>query len=109
MDKDRAAGAMKTVLENVKEGVGKIVGDRKTIVEGQAEQKIGKARMPAGAYIEKSSSAAGFRTGDRALRSDRSRRARGMNANLQTGASHDQTYARSADCEPQQQGSGRSA
>ncbi|MFZ1963876.1 MAG: CsbD family protein [Roseiarcus sp.] len=48
MDKDRVTGAMKTVVGNVKEAVGKLVGDQKTIAEGQAEQKVGKAQNALG-------------------------------------------------------------
>ena len=48
MDKDRVAGAMKTVVGNVKELVGKLGGDQKTIAEGQAEQKAGKAQNALG-------------------------------------------------------------
>jgi uncharacterized protein YjbJ (UPF0337 family) len=48
MDKDRVAGAAKTVAGNVKEAFGKLVGDQKTIAEGQAEQKVGKAQNALG-------------------------------------------------------------
>lgn len=48
MDKDRIAGAAKTVSGHVKEAIGKVTGDQKTIVEGQAEQKMGKAQNALG-------------------------------------------------------------
>lgn len=48
MDKDRIAGAAKTVIGNVKEAVGKIAGDRKSVVDGQAEQKAGKIQNAIG-------------------------------------------------------------
>lgn len=48
MDKDRIAGAAKTVSGNVKEAIGKVTGDQKTIVEGQTEQKVGKAQNALG-------------------------------------------------------------
>lgn len=48
MDKDRIAGAAKTVSGNVKEAVGKVTGDQKTIAEGHAEQKAGKAQNAVG-------------------------------------------------------------
>ena len=48
MDKDRVAGAAKTVVGNVKEAFGKLVGDQKTIAEGQANQKVGKAQNALG-------------------------------------------------------------
>lgn len=48
MDKDRVAGAAKTVSGNVKEAVGKVTGDQKTVAEGQAEQKVGKVQNAVG-------------------------------------------------------------
>jgi uncharacterized protein YjbJ (UPF0337 family) len=48
MDKDHAAGAMKTVVGNIKEAVGQLASDQKTIAEGQAEQKAGKAQNAMG-------------------------------------------------------------
>ena len=42
MNKDRVEGAAKTVSGNVKESVGKLTGDQKTVAAGQAEQKVGK-------------------------------------------------------------------
>jgi uncharacterized protein YjbJ (UPF0337 family) len=48
MDKDRVEGAAKTAGGKLKEAVGKLVGDRKTIVEGQAEQKVGKVQNAVG-------------------------------------------------------------
>jgi uncharacterized protein YjbJ (UPF0337 family) len=48
MDKDRIAGAAKTVVGNVKEAVGKLIGDQKTIADGKAEQIEGKLQNAAG-------------------------------------------------------------
>jgi uncharacterized protein YjbJ (UPF0337 family) len=48
MDKDRIAGAAKTMSGNVKEAVGNITGDQKTVAEGQAEQKVGKVQNAVG-------------------------------------------------------------
>ena len=48
MDKDRIAGAAKTVIGNIKEAVGKVTGDQKTVVEGQAEQQAGKIQNAVG-------------------------------------------------------------
>jgi uncharacterized protein YjbJ (UPF0337 family) len=48
MDKDRVAGAIKTVVGNVKEAVGKVVGDQKLATEGVLEQKVGKAQNAMG-------------------------------------------------------------
>jgi uncharacterized protein YjbJ (UPF0337 family) len=48
MDKDRIAGATKTVSGNIKEVVGKVVGDQKAVADGQAEQKVGKVQNAIG-------------------------------------------------------------
>ena len=48
MDKDRVKGAAKTVGGKVKEAVGKVTGDQKTVAEGQAEQKVGKVQNAVG-------------------------------------------------------------
>ena len=48
MDKDRIDGAAKTVGGKVKEAVGKLTGDQKTVAEGQAEQKVGKVENAVG-------------------------------------------------------------
>ena len=48
MDKDRVEGAAKTVGGKVKEAVGKVIGDQKTVAEGQAEQKVGKVQNAVG-------------------------------------------------------------
>jgi len=42
------AGAAKTVSGNVKEAVGKVTGDQKTVAEGQTEQKVGKVQNAVG-------------------------------------------------------------
>ena len=44
MNKDRMEGAAKTVSGKVKESVGKLTGDQKTVAEGRAEQKAGKVQ-----------------------------------------------------------------
>ena len=41
-------GAAKTVSGTVKESVGKLSGDQKTVAEGQAEQKVGKVQNAIG-------------------------------------------------------------
>ena len=48
MDKDRVEGAAKAVNGKVKESVGKLTGDQKTIADGQAEQKVGKVQNAVG-------------------------------------------------------------
>jgi uncharacterized protein YjbJ (UPF0337 family) len=48
MNKDRVEGAAKTVSGNVKETVGKLTGDQKTVAAGQAEQKVGKVQNAVG-------------------------------------------------------------
>ena len=48
MDKDRVEGAAKTVGGKIKEAVGKVTGDQKTVAEGQAEQKVGKVQNAVG-------------------------------------------------------------
>lgn len=48
MDKDRIEGAAKTVSGKIKESVGKLAGDQKTVADGQAEQKLGKVQNAVG-------------------------------------------------------------
>jgi uncharacterized protein YjbJ (UPF0337 family) len=48
MDKDRIDGAAKTAGGKVKEAVGKLTGDQKTVAEGQGEQKVGKVQNAVG-------------------------------------------------------------
>jgi uncharacterized protein YjbJ (UPF0337 family) len=48
MDKDRVEGAAKTLSGKVKESVGKLTGDQKTVAAGQAEQKVGKVQNAIG-------------------------------------------------------------
>jgi len=48
MDKDRIAGAAKTVSGNVKEAFGKATGDQKTVAAGKAEQQVGKVQNAVG-------------------------------------------------------------
>ena len=46
MDKDRIVGAAKTVAGNIKQAVGKAVGDQKTVADGKteaAEEKVQNA------------------------------------------------------------------
>ena len=50
MDKDRVDGAAKTAGGKVKEAVGKLTGDQKTVAEGQAEQKVGKVQNAVGGF-----------------------------------------------------------
>ena len=48
MDKDRVEGGAKTVSGKIKESVGKLAGDQKTVGEGRAEQKVGKVQNAVG-------------------------------------------------------------
>jgi len=48
MDKDRIDGATKTVGGKLKEAVGKLIGDQKTVADGQAEQKVGRVQNAVG-------------------------------------------------------------
>ena len=48
MDKDRVEGAAKTAGGKIKEAIGKLVGDQKTIAEGQAGQKVGRVQNAVG-------------------------------------------------------------
>ena len=48
MDRDRLDGAAKTVRGKVKESVGKLTGDQKTVAESQAEQKVGEVENAIG-------------------------------------------------------------
>jgi len=48
MDKDRIAGAAKTVVGNVKEAIGNLIGDQKTAAEGKADQAAGKLQNAVG-------------------------------------------------------------
>ena len=48
MDKDRVIGAAKTVSGNIEQAAGKLVGDQKLVVDGQAEKKVGKAQNAIG-------------------------------------------------------------
>jgi uncharacterized protein YjbJ (UPF0337 family) len=50
MNKDRVEGAAKTVSGKVKESVGKLTGDQKTVAAGQAEQGIGKVQNAVGGF-----------------------------------------------------------
>jgi uncharacterized protein YjbJ (UPF0337 family) len=44
MNKDRIIGAAKTVDGNVKQTVGKVVGDQKTVADGKTEAVEGKVQ-----------------------------------------------------------------
>jgi uncharacterized protein YjbJ (UPF0337 family) len=48
MDKDRVEGAAHQAKGAVKEGVGKMMGDKKTEGEGKAEKAAGKVQNTAG-------------------------------------------------------------
>jgi uncharacterized protein YjbJ (UPF0337 family) len=48
MDKDRIVGAAKTVAGNIKQAVGKAVGDQKTVADGKAEAAKGKVQNAVG-------------------------------------------------------------
>jgi uncharacterized protein YjbJ (UPF0337 family) len=48
MDKDRVEGAMHQAKGAVKEGVGKMTGDKKTQAEGKAEKMAGKVQNAVG-------------------------------------------------------------
>lgn len=48
MDKDRIAGSIEQAKGIVKEGVGKATGNTRLVVEGEAEQVLGKARNATG-------------------------------------------------------------
>jgi uncharacterized protein YjbJ (UPF0337 family) len=48
MDKDRIVGAAKTLVGNIKQAVGKAVGDQKTIADGKTEAAEGKVQNAVG-------------------------------------------------------------
>jgi uncharacterized protein YjbJ (UPF0337 family) len=48
MDKDRIVGAAKTVAGNIKQAVGKAVGDQKTVADGKTEAAKGKVQNAVG-------------------------------------------------------------
>jgi uncharacterized protein YjbJ (UPF0337 family) len=48
MDKDRIEGSIEQAKGIVKEGIGKATGNTKLVIEGEAEQVIGKVRKAAG-------------------------------------------------------------
>ena len=48
MDKDRVEGAAHQAKGAVKEGVGKMTGDKKTEAEGKVEKAAGKVQNTAG-------------------------------------------------------------
>ena len=48
MDKDRVEGAAHQAKGAIKEGVGKLTGDKKTQAEGVAEKAAGKVQNTAG-------------------------------------------------------------
>jgi uncharacterized protein YjbJ (UPF0337 family) len=50
MNKDRMEGAAKTVGGKVKESVGKLTGDQKTVAAGHAEQGAGKVQNAVGGF-----------------------------------------------------------
>jgi len=48
MDEDRIVGAAKTVAGNIKQAVGKAVGDQKTVADGKTEAAQGKVQNAVG-------------------------------------------------------------
>ena len=48
MDKDRIVGAAKTVAGNIKQAVGKAVGDQKTVADGKTDAAEGKVQNAVG-------------------------------------------------------------
>jgi uncharacterized protein YjbJ (UPF0337 family) len=48
MNKDRIVGAAKTVAANIKQAVGKVVGDQKTVADGKTEAAKGKVQNAVG-------------------------------------------------------------
>jgi len=44
MNKDRIISAAKTVAGNIKQAVGKVVGDQKTVADGKTETVEGKVQ-----------------------------------------------------------------
>ena len=48
MDKDRIVGAAKTVAGNIKQAVGKAVGDQETVADGKIEAAEGKRQNAVG-------------------------------------------------------------
>lgn len=53
MDKDRIAGAGHQAKGKIKEGLGKMTGDKKTQAEGTAEKVGGKAQNAVGGIRDK--------------------------------------------------------
>jgi uncharacterized protein YjbJ (UPF0337 family) len=52
MDKDRIDGAIKKVGGDIKEGVGKLLGDTKMETEGKAEKVEGKVQNTVGGAMD---------------------------------------------------------
>jgi uncharacterized protein YjbJ (UPF0337 family) len=48
MDKERIVGAAKTVIGNIKQAVGKAVGDQKTVADVKTEAAEGKVQNAVG-------------------------------------------------------------
>ena len=53
MDKDRVEGAAHQAKGSVKEGIGKMTGDKKTEAEGAGEKAAGKVQNTAGGVKDK--------------------------------------------------------
>ena len=53
MNKNRIIGSGKQIEGNIKEAVGKVIGDAKLQVDGKAEQAEGKAQNLVGTIEEK--------------------------------------------------------
>lgn len=48
MDEDRIGGSLKNIGGNIKEGVGKLIGDTKLETEGKADQVEGRVQNTVG-------------------------------------------------------------
>ena len=48
MDKDRIDGALKQAKGSIKEGIGHVTGDTKTVAEGKADKVAGKVQSAVG-------------------------------------------------------------
>ncbi|MGH7056732.1 MAG: CsbD family protein [Acetobacteraceae bacterium] len=59
MDKDRIAGSLRQAGGTVRQAIGKLLGDRKTEVEGKAEKSAGKAQNIAGGLKDAAREAVG--------------------------------------------------
>lgn len=53
MDKDRIAGSAKQIVGTVKQAAGRLLGDKKTEVEGAVQKADGKAQNAIGSMKDK--------------------------------------------------------